>query len=117
MIAREPCNPDGIGPRVALLGGKEDVMKQTIDARDESRDDCREQDLTGDRFLEQFAALEDSLGLLQAHMHSMSETAKLFASLARQIRRSSCPATGHQDSSPPPRLGPPLKLTVSDHRK
>ena len=92
-------------------------MKQIIDAPDESGDDCREQDLTEDRFLEQFAALEDTLALLQAHMHSMSENAKLFAGLARQIRRSSCPAAGQRDIFPPTRLGPALKLTISDHRK
>lgn len=71
-------------------------MKEIIDARDESREGCPERELTEERFLEQFAALEESLVLLQAQMHSMSENAKLFGSLARHIRRSTCPATGHQ---------------------
>jgi hypothetical protein len=72
-------------------------MKETNDARDERKDYCSEQELTEERFLEQFAALEESLALLQMHMHSMSENAKLFGSLARQIRRSTCPTTSHQD--------------------
>jgi hypothetical protein len=77
--------------------GNEDVMKETIDARDESNDNCTEQELTEERFLEQFAVLEESLALLQAHMHSMSENARLLGSLALHIRRSTCPTTGHQD--------------------
>jgi hypothetical protein len=71
-------------------------MKETIDTRDEGKDYCSKRELTEERFLEQFAALEEGLTLLQAHMHSMSENAKLFGSLARHIRRSTCP-TGHQD--------------------
>jgi hypothetical protein len=67
-------------------------MKETIDVRD-----CSERELSEERFREQFAALEESLTLLQAHMHSMSENAKLFGSLARRIRRSTCPTTGHRD--------------------
>jgi hypothetical protein len=80
-----------------FFGGKEDVMKETIGARDEREDNCPERELTEEQFLEQFAALEESLALLQAHMHSMSENAKLFGSLARRIRRSTCPATNHGD--------------------
>jgi len=72
-------------------------MKETIDARDESKDHRSEREHTEERFLEQFAALEESLALLQAHMHSMSENAKLFGSLARHIRRSTFPATGRQN--------------------
>ena len=97
MIAGEQTDTNVIGPRVAFFGGKEDVMKETIDARYESQNDCLEQELTEERFLEQFAALEDSLTLLQAHMRSMSENAKLFGSLARHIRRSTCPTTGRQN--------------------
>jgi hypothetical protein len=74
-------------------------MKETVDARDGSKNSCSERGLTEERFLEQFAALEESLTVLQAHMHSMSENAKLFGSLARHIRRSRCPTTGHQDKS------------------
>lgn len=72
-------------------------MKETIDTRDEGKDYCSKRELIEERFLEQFAALEEGLTLLQAHMHSMSENAKLFGSLARHIRRSTCPTTGHQD--------------------
>ena len=52
-----------------------------------------EQELTEEKFFEQFAALEDGLALLQIHMHGMSENAKRFGSLARHMRRSICPAT------------------------
>jgi hypothetical protein len=72
-------------------------MQETIHARDEGKDYCSKRELTEERFLEQFGALEESLTLLQAHMHSISENAKLFGSLARRIRRSTCPTTGHQD--------------------
>jgi hypothetical protein len=90
-------------------------MKETIDARDESIGNCPEQELTEERFLEQFAALEESLTLLQEQMHSMFENAKLFGNLARRIRRSTCPATGHQHKiSVPMRVGPALRLTISD---
>ena len=51
-----------------------------------------EPELTEEQFFEQFAALEDGLALLQIHMRGMSETVKLFGSLARHMRRSICPA-------------------------
>jgi hypothetical protein len=70
-------------------------MKDTIDARDEEKDNCPEREPTEEQFLEQFAALEESLALLQALIHNMSGNVKLFGSLARHIRRSSCPATDH----------------------
>jgi hypothetical protein len=66
-------------------------MKETIDARRKSKDYYLERELTEERFLEQFAALEDSLTLLQAQMHSLSENAMLFGSMARHIRRATCP--------------------------
>ena len=68
-------------------------MKGTFDARDERKDNCPEQEFTEERFLAQFASLEESLALIQVHMHSMSANAKLFGSLARHIRRSTCPPT------------------------
>jgi hypothetical protein len=73
-------------------------MKETIDTRVERKDCCSKRELTEERFLEQFAALEEGLTLLQAHMRNMSENAKLFGSLARHIRQSACPTTGHQDN-------------------
>ena len=90
-------------------------MKEAIDARYESKNDCAE--LTEDQFLEQFAALEESVTLLQAHMQSMSETVKLFGSLARHIRRSTCPTTVTRTGPLRMRLGPTLNLAVSDHRR
>ena len=73
-------------------------MKDTINARYESNDECPERKPAEEEFLEQFAALEESLTLLQALLHSMSENVKLFGSLARHIRRSTCPAADHQDA-------------------
>jgi hypothetical protein len=91
MIASEQSDPDVIAFR-----NKEDLMNETIDTRYEGKDHCSKSELTEERFLEQFAALEEGLTLLQAQMHSMSENAKLFGSLARHIRRSTYPTTGHQ---------------------
>ena len=66
-------------------------MKYFIDTHDKNKGSFPEQELTEEQFLEQFAALEEGLALLQIHMRSMSENAKLFGSLARQMRRSICP--------------------------
>jgi hypothetical protein len=52
-----------------------------------------EREITEEQFFEQFAAIEEGLGLLQIQMRAMSENAKLFGSLARHMRRSICPAT------------------------
>ena len=68
-------------------------MEYFIDTHDKNKGSFREQELTEEQFLEQFAALEDGLALLQIHMRSMSENAKLFGSLARHMRRSICPTT------------------------
>ena len=59
---------------------------------DKSKGSLLEQELTEERFFEQFAALEESLAVLQNHMRDMSENAKLFGSFATHIRRSVCPA-------------------------
>jgi hypothetical protein len=68
-------------------------MRYFIDAHDKNKGSFPEQELTEEQFLEQFAALEEGLALLQMHMRSMSENAKLFGSLARRMRRSICPTT------------------------
>jgi hypothetical protein len=65
-----------------------------VDTDDKNKGSFLEQELTEERFFEQFAALEESLALLQLHMRDMSENAKLFGSLAMHIRRSVCPAAG-----------------------
>jgi hypothetical protein len=67
-------------------------MKGSVNTQHGSKSCCPEHGLTEEQFLEQFAALEESLALIQTHMRSMSENAKLFGSLARHIRRSACPA-------------------------
>lgn len=68
-------------------------MKCFSDTYGEDGGNFREQELTEEQFFEQFAALEDGLALLQIQMRSLSENAKLFGSLARHMRRSTCPAT------------------------
>ena len=68
-------------------------MKCFIDPHDKGKGSFPEPELTEEQFFEQFAALEEGLALLQTHMRGMSENAKLFGSLARQMRRSICPAT------------------------
>ena len=68
-------------------------MKCLFDTHDKNKDSFSEQQLTEEQFFEQFAALEDGLALLQVHMRGMSENAKLFGSLARHMRQSTCPAT------------------------
>ena len=44
-------------------------------------------------FLEQFAALEEGLALVQTQLRGLSENARLFSGLVRHIRRSICPTT------------------------
>jgi hypothetical protein len=68
-------------------------MTCLIDIHGENEGGFPEQELTEERFLEQFAALEDGLALLQIHMRGISENAKLFGRLARQMRRSIRPTT------------------------
>ena len=68
-------------------------MKYFIDTHDKNNGSFVGQELTEEQFLEQFAALEERLALLQIHLRSMSENAKLFSRLARHIRRSICPMT------------------------
>ena len=68
-------------------------MKCLFDTHDNNKRSFPEQHLTEEKFFEQFAALEDGLALLQINMRSMSENAKLFGSLARHMRQSTCPAT------------------------
>jgi hypothetical protein len=68
-------------------------MKCFIDTHDKSEGNSPEQEFTEEQFFEQFAAIEEGLALLQIHVRSMSENAKLFGSMARHMRRSICPTT------------------------
>ena len=68
-------------------------MKSFIDTHDKNKGSFPEQEITEEQFFEQFAALEEGVALLQIHLRGMSENAKLFDSLAKHIRRSSCPTT------------------------
>ena len=78
-----------------------------IDADDKNSGSLPEQALTEEHFLEQFAALEESVALLQVHMRDMSENAKLFGSLVTHIRGSVCPVTlAREKTRPVPRYGP-----------
>ncbi len=67
-----------------------------VDTEDENKAGL-EHEATEEKFFEQFAAIEESLALLQLHMRDMSENVKLFSSLAMHIRRSVCPAAPAQD--------------------
>ncbi|WP_024519842.1 hypothetical protein [Bradyrhizobium sp. Tv2a-2] len=69
-------------------------MKCCIDTHDAIKAFLPEQELTEEQFLEQFAALEDSLSLLQLQMRGMSENVRLFGSFARRMRQSTCPTSG-----------------------
>lgn len=69
-------------------------MKCCTDTRDKNEGSLPEQELTEERFFEQFAALEDGLSLLQLQMRGMSENAKLFGSFVRHMRQSTCPTSG-----------------------
>jgi hypothetical protein len=66
-------------------------MNCLIDSHNKNKSSFPEQELTEEQFFEQFAALEEGLALLQIQIRGMSENAKLFGSLARQMRRSICP--------------------------
>ena len=68
-------------------------MRCFIDAHDKNKGSFPGQEITEEQFFEQFAALEEGLALLQIHIRGLSENAKLFGSLVKQIRRSVCPAT------------------------
>jgi len=63
-----------------------------VDTDDKSKAGSLEQEITEEKFFEQFAALEENLALLQIHMRDMSDNAKLFSSLAMRLRRSVRPA-------------------------
>jgi hypothetical protein len=68
-------------------------MKCLIGTHYKNEGTSPEQEVTEDQFFEQFAALEDGLVLVQIQLRSLSENAKLFGSLVRQMRRSICPTT------------------------
>ena len=67
-------------------------MRCCGDVCDTDRERPTEQDLIEERFLEQFAALEDGLAHLQLQMRRMSENAGRFGDLARQMRQAAYPA-------------------------
>jgi hypothetical protein len=68
-------------------------MKCFIDTYEKHEGSYPEQEFTEEQFLEQFAAIEEGLALVQIQLRSLSENAKLFASLVRHMRRSICPTT------------------------
>jgi len=67
-------------------------MTCCVDTQDKHKICCQDQELTEERFLEQFASLEDGLSLLQLQMRGLSENAKRFGSFARNIRQATCPS-------------------------
>jgi hypothetical protein len=68
-----------------------------VDTEGENKTSSRGHQATEEKFFEQFAAIEESLALLQVHIRDMSENVKCFSSLAMHIRRSVCPAAPAQD--------------------
>ena len=68
-------------------------MKCFIGTQDKNNGISPEQEFTEEQFLEQFAALEEGLALVQIQLRSLSENAKLFGGLVRHMRRSIYPAT------------------------
>jgi hypothetical protein len=68
-------------------------MKCLCNVQDKQKTSIPQQEFTEDQFFEQFAALETGLALVQIQLRGLSENAKLFGSLVRQMRRSTCPVT------------------------
>jgi hypothetical protein len=68
-------------------------MKCLCGVQDKEKDRIPKQEFTEEQFFEQFAALEEGLALVQTQLRGLSENARLFSSLVRHIRRSSCPPT------------------------
>ena len=74
-----------------------------------------QQKFTEDQFFEQFAALEEGLALVQNQLRDLSENARLFGSLVRQMRRSTCPVT--LSGKPGDRNVPVTEKEASDESK
>jgi hypothetical protein len=81
------------------------------------------EELTEERFFEQFAALEDGLTLLQLQMRRMSENARLFGGLVTRMRQSACPVTDgaqktfiHPDSEYPLTSAEMIRSKVRDRQ-
>ena len=68
-------------------------MRCCTDTHDKIKGSLPEQELTEERFFEQFAAIEDGLSLLQLQMRGMSENVRLFGSFVRRMRQSICPTS------------------------
>jgi hypothetical protein len=63
------------------------------DVQGETNGSISQRELNEDQFFEQFAALEEGLALVQIQLRGLSENARLFGSLVRHMRRSTCPVT------------------------
>ncbi len=74
-----------------------------------------QQKSTEDQFFEQFAALEEGLALVQNQLRDLSENARLFGSIVRQMRRSTCPVT--LSGKPGDRNVPVTEKEASDESK
>jgi hypothetical protein len=80
------------GLRMEAKATRSIVMICLSDTRDKTERSFLEQRPTEEQFFEQLAALEDGVALLQMQIRSLSENAKMFGNLARQMRRSISPA-------------------------
>jgi hypothetical protein len=68
-------------------------MNCCCDVQDKAQASIPEPEFTEEQFFEQFAALEEGLAVVQVQLRDLSENARLFGSLVRQMRRSTYPAT------------------------
>jgi hypothetical protein len=92
--------------RAADTGPRRSIIMHLVDT-DDNKAGLMEQEITEERFFELFAALEESLALLQIHLRGMSETVQLFGSLATHIRRSVRPAAqAREETRRTPGCGP-----------
>jgi hypothetical protein len=63
-------------------------MRCLVEARGRTTTGRAENQAAEEQFLEQFAAIEEGLALLQIQMRAIAENARLFGELAERIRAS-----------------------------
>jgi hypothetical protein len=71
-------------------------MRCLVEARGPDTNGRAENQTAEEQFLEQFAAIEDGLALVQIQMCAMAENARLFGELAERIRASTYGAKGER---------------------
>ena len=71
-------------------------MRCLVEARGRDTGGRAQKQAAEEQFLEQFAALEDGLALVQIQIRAMAENARLFGKLAERIRASTYGAQGER---------------------